>query len=379
MSKFYNEKYFDVIILGAGLSGLTLANELSNRKNLKILIIEKKKKFLYDKNWCFWNIPKNPLTEKLENCWKKIHIKIDKEEIILNDNYIKYLHIKSSTFYKEILKKINRNRVKILMNVKVNSISLTDSIHKISTKGQSFITKLLFDSRPSNYKKKPNSTYQHFCGYEINFKKKILDTNQLTLMDFQSFSNGINFMYVLPFSKNKGLFEPTYFSKKIFNKKKYKNDVIKYLKKRFSGLDYTIKLKEYGVIPMFYEPNNISIKNYHKIGLSGNWARASTGYAFQNSFEKAKNIVDEIIFNKRVKNKKKIIIFLDNIFLYFLKNYSDDAKIFFKCFFFKNKLINIVSFLTGNIRLNQLIIIILSLPKVKLIKSMLKLIKNRII
>ena len=44
MSKFHNEKYFDVIILGGGLSGLTLANELSNRKNLKILIIEKKKK-----------------------------------------------------------------------------------------------------------------------------------------------------------------------------------------------------------------------------------------------------------------------------------------------------------------------------------------------
>ena len=43
MSKFYNEKYFDVIILGAGLSGLTLANEISYRKNLNILIIEKKK------------------------------------------------------------------------------------------------------------------------------------------------------------------------------------------------------------------------------------------------------------------------------------------------------------------------------------------------
>ena len=339
--------------------------------------MKKKKKLVYDKNWCFWNIPKNPLTEKFDNCWKKIHIKIDKEEIILNDNYIKYLHIKSSTFYKEILKKINRNRVKILMNVKVNSISLTDSIHKISTKGQSFITKLLFDSRPSNYKKKPNSTYQHFCGYEINFKKKILDTNQLTLMDFQSFSNGINFMYVLPFSKNKGLFESTYFSKKIFNKKKYKNDVIRYLKKSFAGLDYTIKLKEYGVIPMFYEQNNISIKNYHKIGLSGNWARASTGYAFQNSFEKAKNIVDEVVFNKKAKNNKKLIIFLDNIFLYFLKNYSDDAKMFFKYFFFKNKLRNIVSFLTGNIKLNQLIIIILSLPKVKLIKSMLQLIKKK--
>ena len=285
--------------------------------------------------------------------------------------------MKSSTFYKEILKKIKKKKVKILMNMNVNSISLSDKVHKISVKGKTYRTKLLFDSRPSDYKKKLNSTYQHFCGYEINFKKQVLDTNKVTLMDFQSFSNGINFMYVLPFSKNKGLFESTYFSNKIFNKKRYKQDVIKYLKKRFSGLDYTIKIREYGVIPMFYESNDISLKNYHKIGLSGNWARASTGYAFQNSFEKAQNIVDEIIFKKNTKNNKRLIIFLDNIFLYFLKNFSDDAKMFFKCFFFKNKLTNIVSFLTGNIKLNQLIIIILSLPKVKLIKSMLQIIKNK--
>ena len=41
-------------------------------------------------------------------------------------------------------------------------------------------------------------------------------------MDFQSFSNGINFMYILPFTTKKALFESTYFSQKTYSRSKYK-------------------------------------------------------------------------------------------------------------------------------------------------------------
>ena len=38
------KKKFDIIIIGAGLSGLILANEISKKSKKSILIIEKKKK-----------------------------------------------------------------------------------------------------------------------------------------------------------------------------------------------------------------------------------------------------------------------------------------------------------------------------------------------
>ena len=37
------KKKFDVIIIGAGLSGLTLANKISEKSKKSVLIIEKKK------------------------------------------------------------------------------------------------------------------------------------------------------------------------------------------------------------------------------------------------------------------------------------------------------------------------------------------------
>lgn len=43
--KPYN-KIYDVIILGAGLTGISLALEILSRTNLSVLIVEKKKKNL---------------------------------------------------------------------------------------------------------------------------------------------------------------------------------------------------------------------------------------------------------------------------------------------------------------------------------------------
>ena len=51
-------------------------------------------------------------------------------------------------------------------------------------------------------------------------------------------------------------------------------------------------------------------------------------------------------------------------------------KNFFKVFFFKNKFKDIVSFLTGEIKIFKMVLIILSLPKKKLLFSMFKSIKN---
>ncbi len=79
---------FEVIIIGAGLSGLTLAKEICDRTSYKILVLEKKKKLKFDKNWCFWNRPENPFTNNFDHSWEKISINIDGEEKVLHDKIL---------------------------------------------------------------------------------------------------------------------------------------------------------------------------------------------------------------------------------------------------------------------------------------------------
>ena len=102
-------------------------------------------------------------------------------------------------------------------------------------------------------------------------------------MDFQKFNNGIHFLYILPFSSRKALFETTYFSKEPLNDSIYKLDIKKYLKKMFPNNNYKSKFIEKGIIPMFHTNQICTNKIVTNIGSPGNWVRASTGYSFQNA------------------------------------------------------------------------------------------------
>ena len=65
------------------------------------------------------------------------------------------------------------------------------------------------------FQRKKDGLFQHFVGYEVVFNKSILNNKQVTLMDFQSFSNGINFMYILPFTSKKHYLNRLIFQKNI--------------------------------------------------------------------------------------------------------------------------------------------------------------------
>ena len=373
------KKRFDIIIVGAGLSGLILANEISKKSKKSILIIEKKKKLGDEKNWCFWNRPQNIFTNKSDTSWESIRIKIDKEEIIYKESNIKYLHLKSSTFYKYMAKRLKKNRkIKFLKGKEINKIKKYPSKNEVIIGKYEYECEFLFDSRPSLIKKR-KGLFQHFVGYEVIFYKNILNKKQVTFMDFQSFSNGINFMYILPFSSKKALFESTYFSKKAFSRLRYKNNIMEYLGKNFPNAKYKISFKEEGNLPMF----NHNVKqefNYFPIGIPGNWLKSSTGYSFQNCFLHSKLITKNIINKKKIRIKNNsFLIFLDEVFCNLIMKSSKDLKIFFLYFFKRNNLILIVKFLNGNINFFQLLKVIITLPKKKIFISAFEVLKKRIL
>ena len=83
------ENNFDIIIIGAGVSGLILAYEIIERTNKRVLILEKRKKINLYKNLCFWNIPQNILTKYAENKWGKVCVIINKKKTTLYSDRIK--------------------------------------------------------------------------------------------------------------------------------------------------------------------------------------------------------------------------------------------------------------------------------------------------
>ena len=122
----------------------------------------KKKKIGYEKNWCFWNKPQNIFTNKYDTSWESIKVKIDKEEIIYKENNIKYLHLKSSTFYKYMAERLEKKKkIKILKGKEINKIKKYPEKNELIIGKFKYECKFLFDSRPSLIKKK--RTISAFC------------------------------------------------------------------------------------------------------------------------------------------------------------------------------------------------------------------------
>lgn len=361
---------FDIIIIGAGLSGLSLMLEFNKKTDANILILEKNKELRKDKNFCFWNYPNNGFSEKFSHEWKKIKIKFNHEEIIKTHSDLSYRRISSDILYKESLKTIEKSKnIKILYNQDVKKLYDLKKIIKIETNNNYYHSSFVFDSRPFKLQKK--KLVQHFYGIEVIANDNVFDEDIVTLMDFKKKKNTTHFFYILPFSKKKALIETTYFSKKILTFNEYRNEINLYLKSNFPNKEFKYNFEETGVIPM-YRQKKFSISNkIIKIGTPGNWVKPSTGYSFQNAFLFSEILVGKYIKSQPLVIKHKVLSnFLDGVFCVFLSKYPNDSNITFFNFFKKLKLQTTINYLTDSYSFSDIIKIIFSLPKLKLIKSM---------
>ncbi|MEO0902728.1 MAG: lycopene cyclase family protein, partial [Bacteroidota bacterium] len=68
--------HYDYIIIGAGASGLLLADALGSDSfftSKSILLIDKEKKVQNDRTWCFWEAGEGVFDDLLHKSWPKIY------------------------------------------------------------------------------------------------------------------------------------------------------------------------------------------------------------------------------------------------------------------------------------------------------------------
>ena len=82
-------EYYDFVIIGGGMSGLSLTKEIISSgltKNKKLLIIEKRDNYYRDKIWSFWNIMDSNYQKIKFNSWSSFLFLI-----LLNQYHLKIL------------------------------------------------------------------------------------------------------------------------------------------------------------------------------------------------------------------------------------------------------------------------------------------------
>ena len=363
--------HYDIVIIGAGCSGLSLAYEIVKQQKLdqKIIIVDSKKEFAKDRTWSFWKILEHNFEDCLEKQWSKFSVQLNQNTKTLDQFQYPYQTINSLKFYEKV-KDFIQGKIEIKLDCKVESINQNNGNFEIKTHLGNISSKYILDTRSP--KLETEQLYQHFYGMEIETEDQVFDEEIVNLMDFDcDQKDGVHFFYTLPFSKNKALIETTWLSNiDHLDKNSYTEELKNYILDRFPrAKHYKIIREEIGAIPMFRRQVS-NQKNYYDLGLRGNVNRMSTGYAFPYIQEQSQRIAKNLPYLSVISPISSKYEFLDRLFVKVLQNnFRKMPSIFFNIFqpAYQNE---VIRFLSSKGTLSDDLKIILKMPKLLFLKNL---------
>ncbi|KSA12590.1 lycopene cyclase family protein [Maribacter dokdonensis] len=374
---------FDYIIIGAGASGLLLADAMANDSffdQKKILLLDKAPKNSNDRTWCFWEKGNGQFEEIIHKKWNSIHFQGEDVAKRTKIDPYSYKMIRGIDFYDHYLKKVKATSNITFVQDTVVGISETEDLVAVKAVNKTYTGKYIFNSL-FDYKMATQQTkypvlQQHFIGWVIKVNKPIFNTEEVTYMDFSIPQKGnTRFMYVLPYSNDTALIEYTLFSEKLLPTPEYEEAIEDYILQRFQCQEYEIIEREFGSIPMTaYDFREHHTNRIRYIGTAGGWAKPSTGYTFMSTANKVPKL---IAFIKEGKPLKKLKLkgkfwFYDMLFLDVLHNDNANGHVIFESIFKALPPQKVFKFLDEKTSLIEDLEYINSCPKQPFIKALIK-------
>nr|WP_297913566.1 lycopene cyclase family protein [uncultured Allomuricauda sp.] len=356
---FWAMSNYDYIIIGAGASGLLLADALGSDdffQSKSILLIDKDDKTQNDRTWCFWEIGVGDFDHLLQKSWSSIYFAGKNLRLSTSIEPYTYKMLRGLDFYTYYKTKIGSYKNILRITDTVDSVTETSDGMEVRTTKNSYRAKTVFNSIFSYDSLYQQNQYpvlqQHFIGWFVKTERPIFDAKQATFMDFSVPQKGnTRFMYVLPLSEKEALFEYTLFSKNLLDKGEYEDAIIDYLNVHYPEEPYIITEKEQGSIPMTAHPFHSENTDTHlSIGIAGGWAKPSTGFTFYNTAKHVKKLIEHLKEQRPLSifHKKDKFWFYDMLLLDVLAKNNHLGQSIFESLFKKRKSSLILKFLDNS-------------------------------
>lgn len=371
---------YDLVILGGGCAGLSLASKLSDygKKAPKVLLLEQRTNYTNDRTWCFWDIDHPEYQSLVSHSWSTFELANQERIHHFDCSQHQYLMLESQHFYEAAIKEINANpKIQLMLGQEVLSASInTDQSWHIKTTHSELTAHQVIDTRPPKKIHHDDSVlWQSFVGYEIKTQADYFSPEKMVLMDFDpTFKNGLAFIYILPTNGKKALIEYTVFSENIIPKQQLITRLKKSIALRVDSEPYEILRVEHGTLPMGYQTaQQDKAPNYLYAGLFAGAARPSSGYAFQRIQSWSKKCAQSIVKEHKLYGSPKenrVQSFMDGLFLTVIKNNPTSAASLFEDLFNRCDLNTVIKFMSDKATLSDYFRIIKSLPPGPFIKAL---------
>ena len=351
----------DVAILGGGCAGLSLAMRLA-RTRLSFRIVEPRQSYTDDRSWSFWRIEPHPFEDILSGDWPAWSIEGPSGLVRRSTPDITYQTLGAQAFYDRAGLIIDgAPNGSLALGVRAERVS-PGKVTEVQCSDGSFTARHVIDTRPPALR--PDYG-QFFVGREILADRPIFDAGCVQLMHFRSgYSNGVDFLYVLPFSATRALVEVTTFAPTSPSYAVFDAWLSAEIETLVGASAFEVLREESGALPMqvgYRAPEGGGVTH---MGLAGGAVRPSTGYAFQRIQTQALTLAAQLAAREppRLPRDSAFTTFMDLVFLKVLAKHPDRAPAMFQSLFANCPPGRLERFLSGSTRAADRVSVMSSLP-----------------
>ncbi len=370
---------YDYIITGGGCAGLSLAGAMAHGPlhNKRVLVIDNESKHRNDKTWCFWSDDPTEVYSKHQINWQHLQVHTPRQSYEQQVAPFTYNLVNSLDYYQEKRNQITQMPHAERLLAEVNAINPIEGGVSVATDRGTYRSRFVFNSivfPQAKDQKKGIYLQQHFCGWVVEMEQPVFDPQKMILMDFRvDQSQGVSFVYILPFSETKALVEFTVFSSHPWGKPAYAQAIRSYLTASFGKVPYQITHEETGVIPM----TNHTFERYPmpgvmNLGTAAGLTKATTGYTFRRIQHDCQAIVQALsLTGSPYYDRKQQVRFniYDNLLLYLIREEGSEVHHIFDRLFARNDFRKVLRFLDEETHLGEELYMMVRLPWAPFLRS----------
>jgi lycopene beta-cyclase len=278
-----------IVILGAGLAGLSLADALLDARTTRpLVLIDRRRAWEQDRTWCTWATgPLRHLPLSRHRWWSWQTVSGGRTARAVTDTH-PYVHLDAAAVYSSVLDRLAAHPgAEVRAGERVIAVDSAARWPQVTTSRETFDAELVIDAMgpASPLRHRPETASidmsQRFLGWELEVDRPIFDPLTVTLMDFVAPGpDGCNFIYVLPFSPTRALVEHTSIGLAGPGPRE-RRDALRAWLTQHGAREWEIEREERGAIPMTSSPFPLDHgPRVHTVGAAAGAIRPSSGYAF---------------------------------------------------------------------------------------------------
>ncbi len=290
------DKLWDIVIVGGGLGGLSLAAELAAPQfaHLSILVLEKRTHYTRDRTWSYWTGSPHRYSHLERQRWHRWSVSLGGTVHTQSSDACAYATLDADAFYYAAADAIYAApHIELRMDSAVAAIDKTNDAYTVRLQQGTFLqARTVLDARPAR-SSTPSHLVQQFAGWQVNTEHDVFDPGCVQLMAFEPHARGLHFWYVLPYSPRCALVESTWVSPASWQPD-YQAELTHYVAKLCAGTAYTVDYTEQGVLNLQDAVPPAHSVHLAGLGRNGGTLRPATGYAFIDTLHHATQLAQSL-------------------------------------------------------------------------------------